>query len=100
MAGAPEATVSLVRFCSPLTPRITVPSLSVHREHARAAGADVSDISPRANQAHSYMVDDPEGQRWYLSEPLCRTGTLHPRHMTSEPVQSDRKSVPARLGRP
>jgi PhnB protein len=49
---------------------ITVTGLSAHREHARAAGADVSDISLRANQAHSYTVDDPEGHRWYFSEPL------------------------------
>jgi len=49
---------------------ITITGLSAHREHARAAGADVSDISLRANQAHSYTVDDPEGHRWYFSEPL------------------------------
>ena len=30
----------------------------------------VSEISIRANQARSYTVDDPEGHRWYFSEPL------------------------------
>jgi uncharacterized glyoxalase superfamily protein PhnB len=49
---------------------VTVTDLPAHREHARAAGADVSDISLRAGQAHSYTVDDPEGHRWYFSEPL------------------------------
>ena len=34
------------------------------------AGATVSEISIRANQARSYTVDDPEGHRWYFSEPL------------------------------
>jgi PhnB protein len=49
---------------------ITITDLTAHREHARAAGADVSEISLRANQVHSYTVDDPEGHRWYFSEPL------------------------------
>ena len=49
---------------------ITVTSLLAHRERARAAGADVSDISLRAGRAQSYTVDDPEGHRWYFSEPL------------------------------
>ena len=31
------------------------------------AGATVSEISIRANQARSYTVDDPEGHRWYFS---------------------------------
>jgi len=30
----------------------------------------VSEISIRANRAHSYTTDDPEGHRWYFSEPL------------------------------
>ena len=34
------------------------------------AGATVSEISIRANQARSYTIDDPEGHRWYFSEPL------------------------------
>jgi uncharacterized glyoxalase superfamily protein PhnB len=49
---------------------ITILDLPAHREKARAAGADVSDISIRANRARSYTVDDPEGHRWYFSEPL------------------------------
>ncbi len=49
---------------------ITVTDLSVHRERARDAGAEVSEISARADRARSYTVDDPEGHRWYFSEPL------------------------------
>lgn len=49
---------------------ITVTDLAGHRERARAAGADVSEISVRASRAHSYTADDPEGHRWYFSEPL------------------------------
>jgi uncharacterized glyoxalase superfamily protein PhnB len=49
---------------------ITVTGLAAHRERARAAGADVSEISVRAGRADSYTVDDPEGHRWYFSEPL------------------------------
>jgi uncharacterized glyoxalase superfamily protein PhnB len=49
---------------------ITVTDLAAHRERAQAAGADVSEIASRANRAHSYTVDDPEGHRWYFSEPL------------------------------
>ena len=49
---------------------ITVTDLAGHRERAQAAGADVSEISSRAGRARSYTVDDPEGHRWYFSEPL------------------------------
>jgi uncharacterized glyoxalase superfamily protein PhnB len=49
---------------------ITVTDVPAHRDRAGAAGATVSEISIRANQAHSYTVDDPEGHRWYFSEPL------------------------------
>ena len=49
---------------------ITITDLCAHREHAQAAGAEVSEVSVRANRAHSYTVDDPEGHRWYFSEPL------------------------------
>ena len=49
---------------------VTVADLDAHRERAQAAGADVSAISRRANRANSYTVDDPEGHRWYFSEPL------------------------------
>ena len=49
---------------------ITVTDLQAHRERALAAGADVSGIAIRAGRAHSYTVDDPEGHRWYFSEPL------------------------------
>jgi uncharacterized glyoxalase superfamily protein PhnB len=41
-----------------------------HRDRARAAGATVSELSVRVGQARSYSVDDPEGHRWYFSEPL------------------------------
>ena len=49
---------------------ITITDLLAHRAHAQAAGADVSDISVRAGRARSYTSDDPEGHRWYFSEPL------------------------------
>jgi uncharacterized glyoxalase superfamily protein PhnB len=49
---------------------ITITDLAAHREHTQAEGANVSEISIRANRAHSYTVDDPEGHRWYFSEPL------------------------------
>jgi uncharacterized glyoxalase superfamily protein PhnB len=49
---------------------ITITGLVGHRERARTAGAEVSEISMRADRAHSYTVDDPEGHRWYFSEPL------------------------------
>jgi uncharacterized glyoxalase superfamily protein PhnB len=49
---------------------ITVTDVAAHRERVRAAGAEVSDVSMRANRAPSYTVDDPEGHRWYFSEPL------------------------------
>ncbi len=49
---------------------ITVTDLLAHHERAQAAGADVSEISVRAGRARSYTVDDPEGHRWYFSEPL------------------------------
>ena len=49
---------------------ITVTDVPAHRDRAEAAGATVSEISIRANQARSYTVDDPEGHRWYFGEPL------------------------------
>jgi uncharacterized glyoxalase superfamily protein PhnB len=49
---------------------VTVTDLPAHRERAQAAGADVSETSIRAGRARSYTVDDPEGHRWYFSEPL------------------------------
>jgi uncharacterized glyoxalase superfamily protein PhnB len=49
---------------------ITVTDLPAHRDRARAAGANVSEISIRVGQTRSYTVDDPEGHRWYFSEPL------------------------------
>ena len=49
---------------------ITVIDVPAHRDRSEAAGATVSEISIRANQARSYTVDDPEGHRWYFSEPL------------------------------
>jgi uncharacterized glyoxalase superfamily protein PhnB len=49
---------------------ITITDIHAHRERARAAGASVSEVTVRANRASSYTVDDPEGHRWYFSEPL------------------------------
>jgi uncharacterized glyoxalase superfamily protein PhnB len=49
---------------------ITITDLLAHRERAQAAGAQVSEVSIRAGRARSYAVDDPEGHRWYFSEPL------------------------------
>jgi uncharacterized glyoxalase superfamily protein PhnB len=49
---------------------ITITDLVAHRERAQDAGANVSEIAIRANRARSYTVDDPEGHRWYFSEPL------------------------------
>lgn len=49
---------------------ITVSDLPAHRDRAQAAGASVSEITIRANRARSYTTDDPEGHRWYFSEPL------------------------------
>jgi uncharacterized glyoxalase superfamily protein PhnB len=49
---------------------ITITDLLAHRERAQAAGAEVYEISIRAGRADSYTVDDPEGHRWYFSEPL------------------------------
>jgi uncharacterized glyoxalase superfamily protein PhnB len=49
---------------------ITITDLPAHRDRAQAAGANVSEIGTRANRARSYTVDDPEGHRWYFSEPL------------------------------
>jgi uncharacterized glyoxalase superfamily protein PhnB len=49
---------------------ITITDFQAHREYAQAAGAEVSEVSIRAGRARSYTVDDPEGHRWYFSEPL------------------------------
>lgn len=49
---------------------IAITDLPAHRDRAQAAGANVSEIGIRANRARSYTVDDPEGHRWYFSEPL------------------------------
>ena len=49
---------------------ITITDLPAHRDRAQSAGASVSEIEIRANSAHSYTVDDPEGHRWYFSESL------------------------------
>ncbi len=49
---------------------VTVTDLLAHREHAISAGANASEVSMRAGRARSYTVDDPEGHRWYFSEPL------------------------------
>jgi len=49
---------------------ITITDLDDHRARAEAAGASVSEVSGRASQARSYTVDDPEGHRWYFSEPI------------------------------
>jgi uncharacterized glyoxalase superfamily protein PhnB len=72
MVGSPED-----EYCAPASLGavtqlvcVTVSDLAAHRERAQAAGAGVSGISMRAGRAHSYTVDDPEGHRWYFSEPL------------------------------
>ena len=72
MLGSPEAGFRGPARLGEVTQLqcITVTDLATHRERARGAGADVSEISIRANRAHSYTVDDPEGHRWYFSEPL------------------------------
>jgi uncharacterized glyoxalase superfamily protein PhnB len=49
---------------------VTVTDLPGHRDRARDAGASVSEIGDRAGRARSYTADDPEGHRWYFSEPL------------------------------
>jgi uncharacterized glyoxalase superfamily protein PhnB len=49
---------------------VAITDLPGHRDRARAAGAAVSEVGARANRARSYTVDDPEGHRWYFSEPL------------------------------
>jgi len=49
---------------------VTVTDLPAHRDRALAAGANASEISIRVGQTRSYTVDDPEGHRWYFSEPL------------------------------
>jgi uncharacterized glyoxalase superfamily protein PhnB len=49
---------------------ITISDLLAHRERVQAADAVVSEVSIRAGRARSYTVDDPEGHRWYFSEPL------------------------------
>lgn len=49
---------------------ITITDLAAHRDRAQAAGANVSEIGVRTERARSYTADDPEGHRWYFSEPL------------------------------
>jgi uncharacterized glyoxalase superfamily protein PhnB len=49
---------------------VTITDFLAHHERAQAAGAEVSEVSIRAGRARSYTVDDPEGHRWYFSEPL------------------------------
>jgi uncharacterized glyoxalase superfamily protein PhnB len=46
---------------------VTITELPGHRDRARAA---VSEVGTRADRARSYTADDPEGHRWYFSEPL------------------------------
>jgi uncharacterized glyoxalase superfamily protein PhnB len=49
---------------------ITITDVPAHRDRVRTAGVNVSEIGLRASRARSYTVDDPEGHRWYFSEPL------------------------------
>ena len=49
---------------------ITIGDVAAHRDLVIAAGASPSGVSGRAGRARSYTVDDPEGHRWYFSEPL------------------------------
>jgi PhnB protein len=72
MLGSPGADFRAPRRLGAVTQLqcITVTDLAAHRERAQQAGAEVSEISSRAGRARSYTVDDPEGHRWYFSEPL------------------------------
>jgi uncharacterized glyoxalase superfamily protein PhnB len=72
MLGSPGADFVAPRQLGEATQLlcITITDLRVHRERAQAAGASVSAVGLRANSANSYTVDDPEGHRWYFSEPL------------------------------
>lgn len=49
---------------------VTIADVPAHRARVQAAGVTVSEVSVRGNRARSYTVDDPEGHRWYFSEPL------------------------------
>jgi hypothetical protein len=49
---------------------VTVTDLPAHRRRAQSIEAQVPDISLGADRIHGYTVDDPEGHRWYFSEPL------------------------------
>jgi uncharacterized glyoxalase superfamily protein PhnB len=49
---------------------ITITDLPAHRERAQAAGATVSEIDIRPHGARTYSADDPEGHRWYFTEPI------------------------------
>jgi PhnB protein len=72
MLGSPRTSFRGPRELGEVTQLqcITVTDLPAHRDRARSAGANVSEISIRAGHARSYTVDDPEGHRWYFSEPL------------------------------
>jgi uncharacterized glyoxalase superfamily protein PhnB len=72
MVGTPEPGFRGPRELGEVTQLqvITITDVPAHRARALAAGATVSEVSIRAGQARSYTVDDPEGHRWYFSEPL------------------------------
>jgi uncharacterized glyoxalase superfamily protein PhnB len=72
MLGSPEAGFQGPAKLGEVTQMqcITITDLVGHRQRAQSAGAGVSEISIRAGRAQSYTVDDPEGHRWYFSEPL------------------------------
>ncbi|HEY2550487.1 MAG TPA: VOC family protein [Streptosporangiaceae bacterium] len=72
MVGSPGADFRAPASLGTVTQLVcvTISDMAAHRERAQAAGADVSAISKRAGRADTYTVDDPEGHRWYFSEPL------------------------------
>jgi uncharacterized glyoxalase superfamily protein PhnB len=49
--------------------RITVTDLKSHRDRAKAALAEVSELQTGPPGWWSYSVNDPEGHQWYFTEP-------------------------------
>lgn len=70
MLGSPGTDFRGPARLGEVTQLLCITDLPAHRDRAQAAGANVSEIGIGANRARSYTVDDPEGHRWYFSEPL------------------------------